>query len=212
MTAGSCPCHAATAVGDSPASSATDTDGCRTSAEVRALAAAAEVDAVAVGRFGRAPQSWNTRAVGGHLPGYLRDCARQYVLERWYPSPGRDLGGRTLAYFDGRWYRWDGGQWVAPSSPTARPGDYDDPVGDDIAEWIGDAQVWDGDQLVPWRQVFNLDSLIHAVREVCAVPVGVDGQPANPIGVCDYDQQQARREATSVRAPRPLRLKAGNRG
>ena len=44
MTAGSCPCHAATAVGDSPASSATDTDGCRTSAEVRALAAAAEVD------------------------------------------------------------------------------------------------------------------------------------------------------------------------
>ena len=45
------------------------------------------------------------------------------------------------------------GQWTEPASTTARPDELADPIAEDIAEWISDAHVGRGDQLIPWRSI-----------------------------------------------------------
>lgn len=174
--------------------------------QVRQLAANTAPPEPPADRFGRAPQSWHTRR-DGHLPGVPVQIARCYVAERWYPSPGRDLGGRQLIYAYGRWRVWNRGQWTEPASTTARPDELADPIAEDIAEWISDAHVWQGDQLIPWRSILDIGNLTRAVREVSAIPVGADGKLPDPVAVCDHDQAQARREAADTRQPRPLKVK-----
>ena len=101
--------------------------------QVRQLAANTAPPEPPADRFGRAPQSWHTRR-DGHLPGVPVQIARCYVAERWYPSPGRDLGGRQLIYAYGRWRVWNRGQWTEPASTTARPDELADPIAEDIAD------------------------------------------------------------------------------
>ena len=173
--------------------------------QVRQLAANTAPPEPPADRFGRAPQSWHTRR-DGHLPGVPVQIARCYVAERWYPSPGRDLGGRQLIYAYGRWRVWNRGQWTEPASTTARPDELADPIAEDIAEWISDAHVAgrpaDPVALNPrYRQPHPRSTGGECDTGRCRRKL------PDPWRCATTTKPKARREAADTRQPRPLKVK-----